>query len=123
MCVVTFKSSCLQSFAYTEIIQAGYRSCFIIKIQKVTQLINKNIGLLNQLFNPTLVKRSLATALIVGAVLNVINQYDGVFGQAPILWGSMLLTFIVPYFVSSVSGMLTLRQFAKQQATKSSTSE
>ncbi|ABG42581.1 hypothetical protein Patl_4082 [Paraglaciecola sp. T6c] len=81
-------------------------------------MINRNIGLLNQLFNPTLVKRSVFTALIVGAILNVINQYDGIFGQAPIQWGNLILTFIVPYFVSSISGMLTLRQFAKLHASK-----
>ncbi|GAC23459.1 MAG: hypothetical protein CL579_07940 [Alteromonadaceae bacterium] len=82
-------------------------------------MINRNIGLLNQLFNPALVKRSLVTALIVGAILNMINQYDGIVGRTPILWGNLILTFIVPYFVSSISGMLTLRQFAKQHVTKS----
>ncbi|GAC34864.1 hypothetical protein [Paraglaciecola polaris] len=81
-------------------------------------MLNRNIGLLNQLVNPALVRRSLVTALVVGLILNVINQYDGLIGRAPILWGNLILTFIVPYFVSTISGILTLRQITKQHAAR-----
>lgn len=55
-------------------------------------------------FAPALVTRSLKTALFVGAILVLINQWQGLFGDADIRWTSLLLTFLVPYCVSTFSG-------------------
>lgn len=44
---------------------------------------------------------SLNVALVVGSILNLINQGDAVLGLSPISWPKLLLTFLVPYFVST----------------------
>jgi hypothetical protein len=46
-------------------------------------------------------KRSLMVAVVVGTVLNLINQGDAMFGTASINWLKALLTYIVPYCVST----------------------
>jgi len=44
-------------------------------------------------------RRSLYVALIVGTVLNLINQGDALLGIASINWWKLLLTYCVPYAV------------------------
>jgi hypothetical protein len=44
-------------------------------------------------------RRSLYVALIVGTVLNLINQGDALLGTAPINWLKLVLTYCVPYAV------------------------
>lgn len=46
-------------------------------------------------------RRSLAVALVVGVVLNLINQGDALFAGRRLDWLKILLTFAVPYFVST----------------------
>lgn len=46
-------------------------------------------------------RRSLAVALVVGSLLNLINQYDALFGQIPVNWFKLALTYCVPYAVST----------------------
>jgi hypothetical protein len=41
-------------------------------------------------------RRSLYVALIVGTVLNLINQGDALFGMASINWLKLILTYCVP---------------------------
>jgi hypothetical protein len=43
--------------------------------------------------------RSLYVALIVGTVLNLINQGDALLGLASINWLKLILTYCVPYVV------------------------
>ena len=43
--------------------------------------------------------RSLYVALIVGTVLNAINQGDALLGAAPVNLVKIILTYIVPYCV------------------------
>ncbi len=43
--------------------------------------------------------RSLYVALIVGTVLNIINQGDVLLGAASFNWVKMILTYVVPYCV------------------------
>lgn len=45
--------------------------------------------------------RSLRVALVVGTLLNVINQGDALFGAASVDWLKLLLTFAMPYAVST----------------------
>lgn len=45
--------------------------------------------------------RSFKVALVVGSALNLINQGDALFGAAPINWLKLILTFIMPYAVST----------------------
>ena len=44
-------------------------------------------------------RRSLYVALIVGTVLNLINQGDALLGMAPVNWLKLILTYFVPYAV------------------------
>lgn len=45
--------------------------------------------------------RSLKVALVVGTALNLINQGDALFGAAPVNWFKLMLTFAMPYAVST----------------------
>ena len=44
-------------------------------------------------------RRSLYVALVVGTVLNLINQGDALLGMASINWLKLALTYCVPYAV------------------------
>ena len=44
-------------------------------------------------------RRSLYVALIVGTVLNLINQGDALLGMASVNWLKLILTYCVPYAV------------------------
>lgn len=44
-------------------------------------------------------QRSLYVALVVGTVLNLINQGDALLGAAPVNWLKIGLTYLVPYAV------------------------
>ena len=46
-------------------------------------------------------RRSFAVALVVGVILNLINQGDALWGDARVNWTKLLLTFAVPYFVAT----------------------
>ena len=56
-----------------------------------------------RIFSGKILKRSLFIAAVTGVVLNVINQGDALFGDAPLNRGRAALTFMVPFVVSSVS--------------------
>lgn len=68
-------------------------------------------------FATKLVIRSIKTAIIVGTLLNIINQWDGLFGTTPIEWRSFLLTYLVPYLVSTFSGAMSAFQQSTSVAT------
>ena len=46
-------------------------------------------------------RRSLVVALIVGTVLNLINQGDALFGGGHLNLTKIILTFVVPYCVAT----------------------
>jgi hypothetical protein len=57
--------------------------------------------------------RSLRVGLVIGALLNLINQGDVLFGDAEVNWLKMVLTFAMPYAVSTygaVSFRMNLRR-------------
>jgi hypothetical protein len=45
--------------------------------------------------------RSLAVALVVGTILNAINQWEAMRGRAPVHWPKLALTYCVPYLVAT----------------------
>lgn len=53
--------------------------------------------------------RAIRTALVVGPILTLINQWDALFGDAPFSFVKMVLTFIVPFCVSIASGRAAAR--------------
>jgi len=44
---------------------------------------------------------SFNVALVVGTILNLINQGDALLGFAAVSWPKIILTFLVPYCVST----------------------
>lgn len=46
-------------------------------------------------------RRSFYVALVVGTILNVINQGDAIFDLGSVNWLKILLTYFVPYAVCS----------------------
>lgn len=53
--------------------------------------------------------RALLVAIVVGTVLNLINQGDAVFTGHAINWLKALLTYLVPFMVSSHGGLTASR--------------
>ena len=45
--------------------------------------------------------RSLRVALVVGSILNLINQGDALISSASFNWWKIVLTYIVPYCVAT----------------------
>lgn len=43
--------------------------------------------------------KGIKTALIVGTILTLINQWQGVFGEEPVKWLPLALTYTVPFLV------------------------
>jgi hypothetical protein len=56
---------------------------------------------LRQTFAPALVRRYLAVAMVVGTILNLINQGDALLSGAPLNWFKICLTYCVPFLVAS----------------------
>ena len=64
------------------------------------------------LFHPTAVRRAIKVALLIGTLLILINQADLLLaGTLPPLW-KIILTYLVPYGVSSYSTAALLRETA-----------
>jgi len=60
-------------------------------------------------------QRSSSVALVVGTILNIINQGDALVGNASFNWLKIILTYLVPYGVytyGAVSAQLRLGTFA-----------
>jgi hypothetical protein len=60
-------------------------------------------------------RRSLFVALIVGTILNLINQGDAMLAGMPLDLAKLLLTYLVPYCVSTY-GAVSYRLHAAQPA-------
>jgi len=63
-------------------------------------------------------RRSLVVALIVGTVLNLINQGDAMLSGVPIDLAKLLLTYLVPYFVSTYGAVSYRLHAARLAATE-----
>jgi hypothetical protein len=46
-------------------------------------------------------KRSCVVAVIVGSILNAINQGDAMIGGGTVIWWKILLTYLVPFCVAT----------------------
>jgi len=56
-----------------------------------------------------IIKRAIVIALVVGTLLNIINQYDAIFADLPFNWLKACLTYCVPFSVSLFSSWLAHR--------------
>jgi len=48
-------------------------------------------------------------ALLVGSILNLVNQFDGLFGQTELDYLKLAVTYVVPYCVSSMTSWHALK--------------
>ncbi|MFO7830187.1 MAG: nitrate/nitrite transporter NrtS, partial [Bacteroidales bacterium] len=72
----------------------------------------QNFRYIKEAFNPMILKRALRVALIVGVILNLINQGESIFsGFKDFHITQFLLTFLVPYLVSTYSSVLSKFNF------------
>ncbi len=61
-------------------------------------------------------RTALLAALIVGSVLNLINQGDVLWGEAALNWPKMLLTYCVPYCVATFGAVSAKRRYLRLSA-------
>ncbi len=67
---------------------------------------------LKRTFSWPAVKRSLVVAIIIGTILNVINQGGALVGDEPIVIWRLVLTYFVPFAVASYGSYAALRNIA-----------
>jgi hypothetical protein len=67
---------------------------------------NRLMHAIKQFFNKrsAILKRAVIVALIVGSILNVVNQWDYFWAAAPLDWLHFIANFMVPFCVSYYSG-------------------
>lgn len=63
-------------------------------------------------FSPGLVRRSLVVALVIGTVLNLINQGDAYWSGLGLVWWKLILTYFVPFAVASYGSYSAFRSSA-----------
>jgi hypothetical protein len=64
---------------------------------------------------PGIQKRSWIVAIVVGSILNIINQGDALFnGNAIVIW-KLALTFCVPYCVATYGAVSARQAVLKNQ--------
>lgn len=66
-----------------------------------------------KLINHFLQLKWLMVALVVGSILNLINQYEAIISEQSIQYSKVALTYLVPYFVSSVSAWHSMKANTK----------
>ena len=62
---------------------------------------SNRVAALRAVLRSPIVKRSLWVALVVGTLLNLINQGDRLAAGAAPDWGKLALTYAVPFLVAS----------------------
>jgi hypothetical protein len=83
---------------------------------------NAAIDALRRALSSASARRSLVVALVVGTVLNLINQGDALVSGAPLNHWKIALTFIVPFCVSTYGAYSMALITAKSELTKRSDS-
>jgi hypothetical protein len=61
-------------------------------------------------------RRSLIVSVVVGTILNLINQGDALFGAAPVSIAKIVLTYIVPYVVATYGAVSYRMSLARMEA-------
>jgi hypothetical protein len=60
-------------------------------------------------------RRSLLTMLIVGSILNLINEGDALAGAGAIKWWRLLLTYCVPFCVATFGAYSAYRAAGRER--------
>jgi len=71
---------------------------------------------LRRLLTRPVLRSALLVALVVGSLLNVINQGDALWSEVPVDWLKLALTFCVPFFVSLYGSYSALRMSGKNSS-------
>lgn len=71
--------------------------------------------MLKNIFLPDIMKRSFVVAVIVGSVLNLINQGDKMIGGGAVDLLKCALTYMVPYCVATYGAVSALASNAKDR--------
>nr|MDQ4086864.1 nitrate/nitrite transporter NrtS [Pseudomonadota bacterium] len=66
-------------------------------------------GALRQTFSAAAIRRSLTVAVVIGTILNAINQGDALIGGGEVVLWKLLLTYFVPFAVASYGSYAALR--------------
>jgi len=75
---------------------------------------SKSISFWQAFFMPSTIKRGIKVGLLVGTVLLLVNQHVILFsGHLPPLW-EIILTYLVPYSVSSHATAANISEQSKQ---------
>ena len=74
--------------------------------------ITRHYSFLNLALRKSVVRRAVRIALIVGCILALINHGDRIIFQdmKSVDWFKILLTFCVPYCVSTISSVLAIKR-------------
>lgn len=64
---------------------------------------NWSFGLWRHAWRAPVPRNALKVALVVGVILNLVNQGSAFSGNEPVSWFHVLLNFLVPYCVASYS--------------------
>ena len=70
-------------------------------------------SLLKQVFSGRQLRQSLIVTLVVGTLLNLINQGDALVTGGPVNWAKLILTYAVPFCVASYGAWSALRGIQK----------
>jgi hypothetical protein len=71
----------------------------------------------------SIVKNSIKIALVVGFVLNLINQGPNIFQGESVSWPHLLLNFLVPYCVASYSAAKNVIQIRNRLADRNNSAD
>lgn len=66
-------------------------------------------------------RRSFYVALVVGTILNLINQGDAIFGAGSVDWLKIVLTYFVPYAVCTYGAVSAQAEQVKPSTTGEAT--
>jgi hypothetical protein len=68
---------------------------------------------------PGVPRRSLIAAIVVGTILNLINQGDALFAGRHLDWLKVVLTYIVPYCVATYGAVAFRLEAMRSSSTPS----
>lgn len=66
-------------------------------------------------------RSALKVAVVVGTLLNLINQGDALFAGGPLVYWKIGLTYCVPYLVSTYGAVMARRQMEALQKAAAAT--
>jgi hypothetical protein len=68
--------------------------------------------------SPSIVRNSVKIAIVVGLLLNIINQGGSIWARTDISWPHIFLNFLVPYCVATISAVKNSRTYDSEKNKK-----